>query len=381
MATIESPDRILQVVASLEGGAAEHVIFLSYALRTEGLEVEITAPTDNASKHNKIERYGIPFHPLPLPSSYPLAALFRLRTLIRSGGFTHIHVHGHRAACIVRLAMLLLKNAPPLVYTVHGYHPAHYPRAIARFIANGIEKLLSPFTNAFICVSNSTRAELLQAVSWIEQRCFIVENGVSIGIPSQFIIDDFRNCFRSEWEIPDDAFIIGTVARLHWQKSIHRLLEAFASLSEEFDQDILVIVGDGPEEERLENLAEELGIDDRCLFFEYMSDVHSMYMAMDLFVLPSLWEGLPLTVLEAWCAGTPVVVTDVSGSRDLVEDGLDGFVAENSVQGIADAIRRARRSANLFPEMIDHAHRKYLKQYTPRTMLERTRAVYDFCLR
>ena len=142
----------------------------------------------------------------------------------------------------------------------------------------------------------------------------------------------YRAKGRKEYKIPEEGFVIGTVARLHWQKGVSRLLKAFKAVQTDFPNAYLLIVGDGPEKKSLNKLANSLDLGANCIFAGKFTDMNKIYPIMDLFVLPSHWEGLPLTVLESWNAGIPVAATDVSGSRELIEDSVTGFLAKNSIE-------------------------------------------------
>ncbi len=371
-----SPYNILQVVASLKGGAAEHLLLLSQGLIQKGHRLEIISPGDNPDQLEQINQLGIQHHSIPLNSASLFKSIFRLRKLIRLGLYTHIHVHGHRAAFVIRLAYLCAWNKPELIYTVHGYHPAHYSKFFERWIGNGVEWILSPLIAAFICVSASTREELLKSVPGVASRCKVLENGILINSFNEETRLESRRELRNHMNIPENTFVLGTIARLQWQKGIDRLIEATEELSHHYDDLALVIVGDGPEKDKLKNLAANLHSADLCIFAGHKKNARQYLSMFDLFVLPSLWEGLPLTVLEAWDAGIPVVVTDVPGSRDLVKDEITGWIAENSVQGIVDAVQHARKS-EILSSIIQNAHQKLIRHFSAERMVERTEKVYE----
>lgn len=350
---------------------------LARGLRSLGHTIEIAAPADEPELHDAFTRKGLPFHNIPLDARLPFKAIFQLRTLLKRNTYTHIHVHGHRAAYIARPATATVRNRPKVIYTVHGYHPPHYPRAFDRWLVNTLERWLAGVTDAFICVSESVRNELETAIPNISAPRYVVENGIPACLlsPSQF--QQYRHEGRSRFGISDKAFVLGTVARLQWQKGIHRLLQAFSSLNESIPQPIyLFIAGDGPDRTKLETLAKDLSLQDRCIFAGYCDNAKTIYPIMDLFVLPSLWEGLPLTILEAWDAGIPVVATNVSGTRDIIEDGVNGFLADDSTEGIACAIGRALDSSSQFSDIVKNATGCLLERFSVGGMVEQTVNVY-----
>ncbi|NPU98570.1 MAG: glycosyltransferase family 4 protein [Candidatus Omnitrophica bacterium] len=374
---LNGPFHILQVVASLQGGAAWHVFWLSTRLRARGHTVEIAAPADNPSLQSRILAQEIPFHEIPLHTLVPWEAAAFLARRMAEGGLTHVHVHGHRAAAIARPARLWIRHAPPLVYTIHGYHPAHYPNPVSRRLFNAWERIFALSTAAFICVSPSAWQEFLAAVPTARPRAFLIENAVPGRTPGAEDIQLLRQTIRDALALPQDSYVIGSVARLHWQKGVDRLIQAFHSLSRHRNNLYLLIIGDGPERTNLERMAERLGIAPHCIFTGNRPNARYLYAMMDLFVLPSRWEGLPLTILEAWNAGTPVIATDVSGSRDLIQHGVNGFLADDSVEGIASAILRALQSGPDLTAMVQNARRTLSRRFSLSRMTAQTEAVYQ----
>ncbi len=371
---------IMQIVASLKGGAAQHVVWLSEELKRLGHTVTIAAPADHSATVSRIQTAEINWNEISLDSRFPLKAFFQLRNLIRHGEFTHIHVHGHRAALITRLGYLSSMRLPPLIYTIHGYHPSHYFNWFSRMMVNALEQILSFQTHTFICVSTSTKVEVTKVIPWIEPRCGVIENGIQINKEIELNATVKRSEFRERHQVPENAFIIGTVARLQWQKSVDRLIHAFADYVQDYPLDRLLIVGDGPERKALERLAKELNVSGQCIFAGHQEEVFDFYAIMDLFVLPSRWEGLPLTVLEAWNAKVPVVVTDVPGSRDLVEDGKTGFLAQNSIQGLTTTMKRFRQKDEKLPTIVENAHTILREKYSIQHMAKRTEQLYQSVL-
>ena len=302
--------------------------------------------------------------------------MMQLRRCLKTAAYTHVHVHGHRASVLTRLAILGLAKTASLLYTVHGYHPPHYPSKVKRFLANRLERALARRVDRFICVSESTQFELEQAVPAAARRCTVIPNGIPLLNLSQDERQAFRRRFREEYQIPSEAFVIGTVCRLQWQKSVHRLLQAFQLVAAHDPNIEMVLVGGGPERPKLEEMIVRLNLAKQCRLLGEVADTRPVYSMMDLFVLPSLWEGLPLTVLEAWDLHVPVVVTNVSGSRDLIEDGVTGFIAPNTATGLVQAIARARENVDQFPEMTNQARERLQQKYSLERMLSDTERVY-----
>jgi glycosyltransferase involved in cell wall biosynthesis len=153
---------------------------------------------------------------------------------------------------------------------------------------------------------------------------------------------------RRELDIPADAWVIGLVANLRPQKNHEALLRALATLRPAVPDAWLVLVGDGERRPGLEALVDTLGISDRVRFLGSRLDVPELYPVFDVYCLPSHYEGLPLSVLEAMSAGKPVVATRVVGIEEVIVDGETGLlVPPNDPAALAQALLRVRRDAVL----------------------------------
>jgi glycosyltransferase involved in cell wall biosynthesis len=129
-------------------------------------------------------------------------------------------------------------------------------------------------------------------------------------------------------------------------------MRAFGRLREHGVDAVLCLVGDGPDREKLEELAAELGLTRHTLFAGYQEDVGPFFSAFDVFVLPSANEGTPVTAIEALASGVPVVATRVGGVPDVVRDGEDGLLVEaGNVEQLATALRRLSTDPELRARM------------------------------
>ncbi len=366
---------ILHIVASLQGGAAIHVKHLADGLRRNGHQVSIAAPNDHPEFFQTLQNEEIPFYDIPLAQAWIPTAIVRLKPLLHHSSFTHVHVHGHRAALIARLARVFSFTRLPFIYTVHGYHPPHYARAISRFYVNALESFLLPQTDRIICVSPSCRKSLLESLPKAKEKSHVIANGIPLQSWTREEHQHLRQKGRGLFNIPQEAWVFGTVARLQWQKGVDRLLQAWGWL-EPPENMYLLLVGNGPDRVRLMKMAEELGIASRCIFTGNQLNVRELYPCMDVFVLPSLWEGLPLTVLEAWDAEIPVLATDVLGNRDLIIEGKTGFLATPSAEGIYEGLERVLQLSETYSEITHAAKNELLTCYTSEKMTKKVLEIY-----
>lgn len=204
----------------------------------------------------------------------------------------------------------------PLLVTLHvgavGALPQPY-RAMTQLYEGTAGRLLLAGARRVICVSNDVQRHAL-SLGVPGSKLSVVPNGV----------DATR--YRPGERVGSGPPVVLCVGRLILNKGQHLLLEAVAELRQRGLALRLLLVGDGPSEKQLRQQVARLGIDDVVEFLGHRDDVDSLLAASDIFVRPSLTEGMSLAVLEALAAGLPVVATDVSGSRQLIEDGVNGVV-------------------------------------------------------
>lgn len=140
----------------------------------------------------------------------------------------------------------------------------------------------------------------------------------------------------------------------------------------------LVIAGDGPQRRELEERGRALGVSEKVRFVGYRSDVPELIASFDTYVLPSLWEGLPLALLEALAQGTPIVATTVGGNPEIVEDGTNGFlVPPADGHALADRILRAYRDGDLRARICEANKKKFASSFSLDAMLKRYEALFD----
>lgn len=163
----------------------------------------------------------------------------------------------------------------------------------------------------------------------------IIPNGICV---DEFLAPMSREQLAREFNVPAGARVIGSVGRLAPQKGFDVLLRAFTRLD---DSDAhLVLIGQGDEERKLRTLADELGISERVHFAGYRRDVPRLLGALDVYVHPARFEGMPNAVMEAMAAGCPIVATTVDGTTELLRDGIDAWlVPPDDADALRDALQ------------------------------------------
>ncbi|HID07821.1 MAG TPA: glycosyltransferase family 1 protein, partial [Armatimonadetes bacterium] len=233
--------------------------------------------------------------------------------------------HSAKAGALGRLAAKWA-SVPIIVYTPHAF-PFLMGVAVSRRIAFAmIERMLGYITSALIAVSHSERGVALHERIISEDKVHVIENGIDV---HRIHFDaNARTLWRKRWQVPDDAFVIGCVADFRVQKGHEDLIRCIPLVLKQIKPATFVLVGRGEREAHLRQLCADLDVTDHVIFETDICDDWSIYSAFDVYALPSLWEGLPYTPLEAMACKVPVVVTDVVGNRDVVAPPIGGANGE-----------------------------------------------------
>jgi len=264
-----------------------------------------------------------------------------LRRVLRATAPDILHTHGFDAELIGALAVAPL----PIRHISHVHDTPGWiaSRRLKHRVRRALTRLLlrRARTSCIAC-SEATRQYVCTHLGWPPDAVRTVRNGIDL--------ERFSAKRPSPAEEPDDGlpFVIGTVARLTRGKGIEHLLQTAGLLAAEGVRFELRIAGDGPSAAEYRQFAVDLGIAPRVHFLGFVQDTPEFYRRLDVFVLVSEREGLPLTVLEAMAMGLPVVATPVMGTAEVIRDGVDGFlVPPKDVEGLRVALTRLAQCPKL----------------------------------
>lgn len=186
-----------------------------------------------------------------------------------------------------------------------------------------------------------------------------------------------REAARRALGLPPGPAVIGTVGRLEVQKAHDVLLRAFAALRAAGTKTLLILVGDGREREPLQALAASLGVGDSVRFLGTRRDLPLLYAAMDVFALPSRWEGTPLALIGAMAASVPVVATPVGGVPTVVEDGATGrLVPVDDVEALSAALAGALQDQSASRGLAERGRARALEKCSVEAMVRGLEALY-----
>jgi glycosyltransferase involved in cell wall biosynthesis len=279
---------------------------------------------------------GGKIHYLPPVFRRPFGRFFGLKKLIKREGYNIVHCHSSQSLRWTDLLAAKRGGAAKLVY--HAHNSSSKYKAL-HFLFRPLNNLLS--THKVSCSESAT--------VWVFGKNTYHKGNVKI-IPNAIDIEKFkfdpriRECVRDSMGL-QDKFVVGHIGRFTHQKNHEFLINIFAEAHRQCPNAVLMLVGDGELKPEIEKMVDCLGLHNAVLFLGIRQDVHELYQAMDVLVLPSFYEGLPGTVLEAQSAGLPCIISSTITDEVVLTDGCKklGFDAK---QDWMDAILKGQRSMN-----------------------------------
>ncbi|HEX8648426.1 MAG TPA: glycosyltransferase [Thermoleophilaceae bacterium] len=264
-------------------------------------------------------------------------------------------LHAHKFGSNVWAALLGPLARVPVV-VAHEHTWSYEGQPVRRFLDR---ELIARASDAFVAVSSDDRRKMIEIEGISPEDVTFVPNGID-GVREG---DGAR--VRAELGIAPDTPVVGAVAVLREQKALDVLIRAAAALLPELPDLRVLIAGDGPERERLEDLVRELGAGGAVTLLGLRSDVPDLLAALDVAALSSNYEGSPLAVMEYMDAGLPVAATSVGGVPDLIEDGVHGFLVEpGDPQALAGAIGKLLRDRDAAAAMGARARERRRSEFT-----------------
>jgi glycosyltransferase involved in cell wall biosynthesis len=351
-----------------DGGVAAHVLQLATGLRRRGWDVEVATPASSAIV-DPLTEAGVPVHPLAVerePGRADLAAARTLRALDRIRGYGIVHGHSSKAGALVRLA---LPDRHRLLYTPHCFAFAARFGGPRQLAYRAIEQAAVPRTGAIVAVCEWERAQA-ERLAGAAGRVRHIEYGVA-------------SCDGAD---PDPELVMfkgdrplaGMVSVLRHQKDPLLLVRAVARLADAGGlPGRVAIVGNGPIEHEVRGEIDRLGVEQHIRWFPYRGAVDPYLAALDLFVLPSAWEALPLSLLEAMSCALPILATAVGGTQQAVEDGVTGRVVQPGDEAaLASALRDLLSDPLALAAMGEAGAKRYRARFRVERMLDATEALY-----
>ncbi len=325
------PIRVLHVTFNMGIGGTEQVIRqLIEGMDSTQVQSEILCIDGHVGAMGEgMREAAVKIHTIARQPGFDRALVSGIRALLREGDFDIVHCHQYTPYFYGWLAAW--GTPARVVFTEHGrFYPDRY-----RYKALLINPLMALLTSAIVSISEATRDALIRYEFIPRKKIRVIYNGISPLHRDDRAVEQIRESLG----IPREAFVVGTVSRLDPVKNQTMMLRAFRRFSKRNPDAWLLMVGDGPDRQKLEQLAIQLKIGDRSVFTGFVNKPAQHLAAMDIFLLSSHTEGTSMTLLEAMSMGIPPVVTKVGGNPEILTAKLSrNMVPTDDADAFSEAI-------------------------------------------
>lgn len=368
--TPKRPYRVLHVIDSFGLGGAQIVLLnlIKFADRSR-FTMEAVALHGRGVFMDAIRETGAPVWTLSFHHYFPSYAP-ALAAMMLTGQYDVVHCHLLAANVITKP----IAAACGVRVRINHDH-CNDKLTDSRPWALPADKFTNRYASHVIAVSESTRSFLVEHEGVPAERTSMIHNGVDCEAcrprPEE------RANARRRWDLPADAFILAGIGRLTYQKNFTLFLEVAAEILRTHPQAFFVIAGSGEEESALREKAAALGIAARVRFLGFVSEIHALYPALDLLLLSSRYEGLPITILEAMAAGVPIVAPRLDGIAEVLADGADAFLPPpGDGAALAHAVRQLINHPTQRTQFAEAALQKVRAGYSAERMTRDVEAIY-----
>jgi len=333
---------VCHIITKLElGGAQQNTLFTLSHLDASRFRAALITGEPGMLDQEAEALPGVDFHQVltmvrPLRPWRDLRALVSLTLLLRTLKPAIVHTHSSKAGVLGRLAAWFA-GVPIIIHTIHGFGLTPHQHPLIRYALLAVERIVARVTTRFFAVSEASRCQGVYLRLFPADRCAVIRSGVDLAAFRQGRVD--VKAKKQELGLEPAGPVVGMIAPFKPQKAPLDFVR-MAELVHRTRPDVqFLLVGDGELRGVVEVELARLGLSSRTRLTGWRRDVPEIMRCLDVFVLTSLWEGLPRVYLEALASGVPVVGTRVDGAAEVVRDGLTGFLTEpGDVRALAERV-------------------------------------------
>ncbi len=364
------------------GGVEAHLLSIFQNCR-DGCIFEVFSPVSDRFR-KKASTSKVRFHPICRFPPLDVRIIFSLIRKFKQEKLDLVHIHSPVAAIPGRLAAKFC--GLPVIVTVHcpaSYYYGHRTTlraSFGRFLYINLDRVFNYFlTDRLIFVSQRLFIESTSHHLAPANKSVVIPNGIDLVRFQQSLqVEKSAQELRNNFRVSNNEMIMTFSGRIDEDKGIDLLIEALTYLDSVMQNKLRVwLVGSGPHEAHLKAMTQSAGLQHMIVFLGYQERVEDLLLASDIFVLPSLYEAMPISLLEAIAAGLPCIVTDVGDNALVVENNVQGLVIPpNDPKALARAIQRMISDAN-FRSKCGEKSREKAAMYEQRLTFQQVEGIYD----
>ena len=362
--------RVLHIIDSLHLGGAQEVVLNLATCGSARFRHEVATMHGHGIYWDRLRQAGVKVHSLSPHKFLPIYfASIPWRLLADRPDVLHCHLIPSN---IIAKPLGVLLGVPVVI---NHDHTNDTRRADSRILL-ALDRFSNRFASHIVAVSASCRDFLITRESIPANDVTLVPNAIDLRRFSPSVA--MRDQARIELGLPASARVVAGVGRLNPQKNFALCLDIAAQLAPRFPDLHFLLAGDGPEEKMLREKAAALGISDRVTFSGYVADTRLVYLAADVLLMPSRYEGLPMTLLEAMAMGLPVVASQLDGIAEVIGDGREGFLVPSDDAALfVERTAALLQDAELSSRIAQNARAKIEASFSVERMTSAVEEIYD----
>ena len=363
--------RVLEVIRQGQiGGGESHLLDLISYLDRSRIEPVCLSFTDGEMV-NRLTKMGVVCHIIETGKPFDLQVQRQIRKLIIDNHIDIVHAHGSRAASNVTWPAHSLRV--PLIYTVHGWSFHDDQPWLIRKLRALSEKCICHYSDDVICVSQSN-ADTGRDMFGLEG-AHVIENGINL---DRFNPERDLDDLRPSMGFSTADYVVGFIARCTKQKNPIGFLSALSSAHKQNANIKGVFVGEGDLDNEVDTYIREHQMQDYLFRSKFRTDVPELLQAIDVYCLPSLWEGLSIALLEAMAMEKAIVATPTDGTRELIVHDRNGIIVPfNEIQALTNAVCTLAEHPQKGKQLGEAARRYVEQRFNAQRVADKVTEIYE----
>lgn len=376
---------ILYIITKLElGGAQKHLLSLITNLDKSKYSIFLFTAKEGLLLNDALSIGGLytkksSFLERKIDLFKDFAALLEIYSFIKENNIDIVHTHSSKAGIVGRLAARLAR-VKIVIHTVHGWPFNDYQNFVVRYVYIWLERIAARFSDKLIIVSGFDREKGLKNRIGDDDKYVLIYYGI--------LFENFSRCeyninnVRRELGLRSNDLAIGMISCFKPQKAPQDFVKLASLINNDIPGVKFILIGDGVLRESIEDLITGYKLQDRVFLLGWRRDIPEILSAIDIFVLTSLWEGMPISVLEAMASAKPVIATDTGGIREIVFENKTGFmVRPGDINSMAEKLRLLLINAKLRQEIGLNARNYLSSSFRLEVMVNQAQDLYSNLVR